>query len=156
MPAPDQQAPNSGEAWVASGRCRISNPAHHPQRIEGLRYRADSPIDGDVRQAPHICCLVDDLDAAIAGQEISVTPFEPGEPPFGRAAFIREHGIIVEYIQFCPGRARFDDDVDEPGATGDQGFPGADGSVGDTHPMRWRAKMPYIYVYLPLDRHTAP
>ncbi len=112
LPAPEQDTPIPGEAWVASSRCWVSNPAHHPQRVEWLRYRADSPIDEAVRRAPHICYLVDDLDAAIAGQEIAVPPFEPGEPPFGRAAFTREHGIIVEYIQLHPGRAWFDDDLD--------------------------------------------
>ncbi len=112
LPAPDQDTSIEGEAWVASSRCWVSNPNPHPQRVEWLRYRADSPIDESVRQAPHLCYLVDDLDAAIAGQEMAVPPFEPGEPPFGRAAFTREHGIIVEYIQLHPGRAWFDDDLD--------------------------------------------
>lgn len=111
LPAPKQDMRIEGESWVASSRCWVSNPNHHPQRVEWLRYRADSPIDEAVRRAPHICYLVDDLDAAIAGQEIAVPPFEPGEPPFGRAAFTREHGIIVEYIQLHPGRAWFDDDL---------------------------------------------
>ncbi|MEJ7901602.1 MAG: hypothetical protein WKF63_07120 [Thermomicrobiales bacterium] len=117
LPAPDQQTPIVGEAWVASSRCWVSNPAHHPQRVEWLRYRADSRIDHPVRQAPHICYLVDDLGAAIAGQDIAVPPFEPGEPPFGRAAFTREHGIIVEYIQLYPGHAWFDDDPERGEAT---------------------------------------
>lgn len=114
LPAPEQDTPIPGEAWVASSRCWVSNPAHHPQRVEWLRYRADSPIDEAVRRAPHICYLVDDLDAAIAGQEMAVPPFEP---PFGRAAFTREHGIIVEYIQLHPGRAWFDDDLERGDTT---------------------------------------
>ncbi len=117
LPAPDQQAPIPGEAWVSTSRCWVSNPNRHPHRVEWLRYRADSPIDGAFQEAPHICHLVDDLDAAIAGQEIAVPPFEPGEPPFGRAAFTQEDGIIVEYIQLYPGRAWFDDDLERGDTT---------------------------------------
>ena len=117
LPAPDQQTPIPGEAWVASSRCWVSNPNRHPQRVEWLRYRADSPIDEAFRQAPHICYRVDDLDAAIAGQEIVVPTFEPGEPPFGRAAFTQEDGIIVEYIQLYPGRAWFDNDLERGDTT---------------------------------------
>lgn len=111
LPAPDQQTPLPGESWVASSRCWVTNPAHHPQRIEYLRYAADSTVDPAFQQAPHICYIVDDLDAAIAGHEIALAPFEPGDPPFGRAAFTLEDGIAVEYIQLYPGRAWFDDDL---------------------------------------------
>lgn len=113
LPAPDQEAPLPGESWVESSRCWVTNPVHHPQKIELLRYAADSAIDLAVQQAPHICYLVDDLNAAIAGQEIALPPFEPGDPPFGRAAFTMEHGIAVEYIQLYPGRSWFDDDIPE-------------------------------------------
>ncbi|HYH10799.1 MAG TPA: hypothetical protein VD789_00495 [Thermomicrobiales bacterium] len=111
LPAPNQDTPLPGESWVASSGCWVTNPAHHPQRIEYLRYAADSTVDPVFQNAPHICYIVDDLDAAIAGHEIAIAPFEPGHPPFGRAAFTMEDGIAVEYIELYPGRAWFDDDV---------------------------------------------
>lgn len=111
LPAPDQQTPLPGESWVASSRCWVTNPAHHPQRVEYLRYADDTIVDPAFQQAPHICYLVDDLDAAIAGQEITIPPSEPGAPPFGRAAFTLEDGIAVEYIQLYDGRSWFDDDL---------------------------------------------
>jgi hypothetical protein len=111
LPAPDQGTPIPGESWVESSRCWVSNPAHHASRIEWLRYAPDSPIDPDFQGAPHVCYRVDDLMAALVGQDVVVPPFEPGDPPFGRAAFTREHGIIVEYIELYPGRAWFDDDL---------------------------------------------
>lgn len=111
LPAPDQQTPLPGESWVPSSRSWVTNPAHHPQRIEYLRYAADTIVDPAFQQAPHICYLVDDLDAAIAGQEVAIPPFEPGDPPFGRAAFTMENGIAVEYIQLYDGRSWFDDDL---------------------------------------------
>ncbi len=109
LPAPDQTTPIPGESWVESSRCWVSNPAHHPNRIEWLRYRHDSTVDPEFQQAPHICYTVDNLDEAIAGKEIAVAPFEPGDPPFGRAAFTWEDGVVIEYIELYPGRAWFDD-----------------------------------------------
>ncbi len=110
LPAPDQETPLPGESWVQRNRCWVTNPAHTPQRVEWLRYAPDSPIDPVVREAPHICYLVDDLDRWIADKTIAVPPFEPGEPPFGRAAFTVEDGITVEYLQLYPGRTWFDDE----------------------------------------------
>ena len=113
LPAPDQETPLPGESWVESSRCWVTNPAHHPQRIEWLRYSPDSKVDPALQQAPHICYVVDDLDVAIAGKEIALPTYEPGEPPFGRAAFTLEDGIAVEYIQLYPGRTWFDDDLSD-------------------------------------------
>lgn len=111
LPAPEQSTPIPGESWVATSQCWVSDPADHPQRVEWLRYAADSEIAEAFQLAPHICYAVDDLEAAIAGKPLVVEPFSPGEPPFGRAAFVEEDGIVVEYIQFHPGRHWFNDDV---------------------------------------------
>ena len=112
LPAPDQDTPMPGESWVESSRCWVTNPADHPQQIEWLRYAPDSTVAEEFRQAPHLCYTVDDLDAAIAGKEIALPPFEPGDPPFCRASFTREDGVVVEYIQLYPGRSWFDDAPD--------------------------------------------
>lgn len=109
--AVDQSVPIAGESWVASSRCWVSNPADHPQRIEWLRYANDVPEVERVKTVPHICYIVDDLAAAISGKSLIVAPFEPGEPPFGRAAFVEEADIVVEYIQLYPGRTWFNDDL---------------------------------------------
>lgn len=111
LPAPDQNAPMPGEYWVEENRVWVTNPAHDPQRVEWLRYAPDSTVDPVFQRAAHICYLVDDLEAAIQGKDVAISPFEPGEPPFARAAFTHEHGIAVEYIQLHPGRAWFDDDL---------------------------------------------
>jgi hypothetical protein len=113
LPAPDQETPVPGESWVESGRLWVSNPAHHPQRVEYLRYPDHTTIDGAFQQQPHICYLTDDLDTELSGKEVIIPPSEPGDPPFGRAAFTMEDGIAVEYIQLYPGRSWFDDDLSQ-------------------------------------------
>ena len=107
LPAPDQKTPIPGEAWVSANRVWVSNPLAHPQRIEWLRYAPDSPVDPEFQASPHICWLVDDLEAAMAGKSIALAPFEPGDPPFGRAVFVWEDGVIMEYIELYPGRTWF-------------------------------------------------
>lgn len=100
-----------GESWVESTRVWVSNPAHHPQRIEWLRYAPDSTVDPGFQQSPHIAYEVDDLEAHLTGKDVQLGPFEVGEPPFARAAFTLEDGITVEYMQMYPGRQWFDDEL---------------------------------------------
>lgn len=101
----------AGESWVASTRVWVSNPAHHPQAIEWLRYEPDSSVDQEFQNAPHIAYTVDDLEGALAGKDVVLEPFQVGEPPFATAAFTREEGVYVEYLQLNEGRTWFDDDL---------------------------------------------
>ena len=97
------------EHLVPSSKCWVTNPAHHPQRIEYLRYEADSPISEAFMEAPHIAYAVDGLAPHLEGKEIYLPPFDVGEPPFATVAFTIEDGLFVEYMQFRPGRKWFDD-----------------------------------------------
>lgn len=99
------------ESWVESTRVWVSNPAHHPQRIEWLRYESDSPVEQSFQDAPHIAYTVDDLAAQLVGKDVQLGPFEVGEPPFATAAFTFEEGVLVEYMELRPGRAWFDDNI---------------------------------------------
>lgn len=101
----------AGESWVESTRVWVSNPAHHPQSIEWLRYEPDSPIGQEFQNAPHIAYTVDDLGQALIGKDVVIAPFEVGDPPFATAAFTKEEGVFIEYMQLKEGRAWFDDDL---------------------------------------------
>jgi len=111
LPAPVQNAPMPLESFVAATRTWVTNPANHPQRIEWLRYEPDSTVATDFQRSPHICYEVDRLPVFADGTDVVVGPFDVGEPPFGRAVFIYEDGIAVEYLEISPGRRWFDDDV---------------------------------------------
>ncbi len=106
LPAFDEQP---REHRVAPSKSSVTNPAHHPQRIEYLRYDPDSPISEEFMHAPHVAYAVDDLTPHLDGKEIYLPPFDVGEPPFATVAFTVEDGLFVEYMQFRPGRAWFDD-----------------------------------------------
>lgn len=101
--------PQQIEHYIAPSKCWITNPNHHPQHIEYLRYEPDSPIPAEFMDAPHIAYEVDDLSAHLEDKEIYLAPFEAGEPPFATVAFTRESGLFVEYLQLKPERTWFDD-----------------------------------------------
>ena len=102
-----------GESWVESTRVWVTNPEHHPQRIEWLRYEPDSPVDVEFQQNPHVAYTVDNLRGQLAGKDILIAPFAVGEPPFAQAAFTREDDLIIEYMQLHPGRQWFDDKLSD-------------------------------------------
>ena len=47
---------------------------------------------------PHVAYRVDNLQEAMAGGELIFVPFDPGG--FGQVAFVLEHGVVVEYMEY--------------------------------------------------------
>ncbi|MEJ7839262.1 MAG: hypothetical protein WKF81_10615, partial [Thermomicrobiales bacterium] len=90
----------------------VTNPDKHSLQLEWLRYEPDTTVDPAFQLAPHICYEVDDLTPYLGAENITVGPIDVGEPAFGRAIFIQEDGIAVEYLQIYPGRRWFDDVID--------------------------------------------
>ncbi len=101
--------PQPGEDYVAASKCWVTNPHHHPQQIEYLRYAPESPIDPEFMDAPHVAYAVENLTPHLAGKEIFLAPFDIGDPPFATVAFTREDGLFVEYMAFRPGRTWFNE-----------------------------------------------
>jgi len=102
--------PQPNESWVEKTRVWVTDPEDHPQKVEWLRYEPDSPVSPDFQARPHIAYTIDSLDEAMAGKPVVLEPMEVGEPPFGRAVFVEEDGVIVEYIERYEGRRWFTDE----------------------------------------------
>jgi hypothetical protein len=98
----DQQ--HEGESWVEFSRVWVTNPRLHPQRIEYIRPAERPVVDPrnvglwKLWHLPHVAYRVDDLDAAIEGEEVIFGPFEPAD--FGRVAFLHKDGAVVEYLEY--------------------------------------------------------
>ncbi len=92
----DQSQP--GEFFVEATRVWVTDPRKHPYSVEFLRFEADSPVTGPVRDMPHVAYRVDDIHKAIEGQDVILPPFEPS--PNFVVAFLRIDGAVVEYMQF--------------------------------------------------------
>jgi hypothetical protein len=76
----------------------IAGFASSPFGIEWMRYAEDSPLHPAIKALPHVAFEVDDLDAALAGQEVICAPGSPSDGV--RAAMILVDGAPVELIWF--------------------------------------------------------
>jgi hypothetical protein len=69
-----------------------------PYGVEWMNFDPDCPLPELVKTIPHVAFVVDDLEAALAGQEILI---EPNSPTAGvRVAFIVDHGAPIEFLHF--------------------------------------------------------
>jgi hypothetical protein len=69
-----------------------------PFGIEWMRFEDDSPVHELIRTVPHVAFEVDDLDAALEGQNVIHPPGSPSEGV--RSAMIVHDGAPVELISF--------------------------------------------------------
>lgn len=88
---------SKGEFYIAAGGVNATSPDDHPFRVEFLRFDADSPMHEAIRTRPHAAFMVDDLDAALKGQNVITEPFNATETL--RVAFIEDRGAVIELMQ---------------------------------------------------------
>lgn len=87
-----------GEVFVESTKVWVTDPRKHPYRIEYLRFLADSPVKGPLRDMPHVAYRVDDIHEALRGEQVILVPFHP--TPNLTVAFLLKDGAVLEYMQF--------------------------------------------------------
>jgi hypothetical protein len=96
--------PHPGESWVETSEVWVTNPRTHSQRIEYVRPRVMPDVPPEqvglwkLWHRPHVAYRVDDLRAALEGEEVIYGPFAPGD--FGQVAFIHKDGAVVEYLEY--------------------------------------------------------
>ena len=90
--------PRDGEVYLAQYGMYVSGFSGSPYGVEWMRFEPWSPLPEIIRTVAHVAFEVDDLDAALQGQEII---FPPGSPSNGvRAAMILHNGAPIELITF--------------------------------------------------------
>ncbi len=95
LPTDDRQP---GEEYVAATKVWVTSPMAHPYRVEYLRFEPDSPVTGPVRDLPHIAYKVDDFEAAYAGANVLLGPFNA--TPGLRVVFVEQDGAVIEFMEF--------------------------------------------------------
>lgn len=96
--------PRPGENWVEFSQVWVTNPRQHPLRIEYLRpkNRPEVPRESaalwKLWNWPHVAYRVDDMQQALAGEEVILAPFDPGG--FGKVAFVYKDGLVIEYMEY--------------------------------------------------------
>jgi len=92
----DQKQP--GEVYVEDTKVWVTSPDDHPYRVEYLRFEPDSPVSGPLRDMAHVAFVVDDLAAALEGEEVILEPFQPLEGL--TVAFIMKDGAVFEFMKY--------------------------------------------------------
>ena len=90
-------AQNDNETYIEGGKVYATSPDAHPYRVEFLRFDADSPMHEAVINRPHAAFMVDDLNAALAGQNVIIEPFDATEEL--RVAFIMDGDAVIELME---------------------------------------------------------
>ena len=91
IPRPDEYYLEEFKMWV-------SGFEESPYGIEWLRFDEGCPLPELVQTVPHVAFVVDDLAAAIEGEEILIAPNSPSEGV--NVAFILHNGAPVEFLEF--------------------------------------------------------
>ena len=86
-----------GMSFLEGGRVWFTEPDASPYKIEFLYFEPDSPMPEALKTKAHAAFAVDDLEAAVAGQNVVIEPFEvfPGL----RIAFILKDEALLELMQ---------------------------------------------------------
>lgn len=85
------------ETYLEGAGVYVTDFAVSENKIEWLRFEEDSPMPEQLQMVAHVAFMVDDMDHALAGQDILIEPFEPAEGV--KVAFILEDGAPVELMQ---------------------------------------------------------
>ncbi len=86
-----------GEEYLEQYKMYVSGFETSPYGVEWMRFEPDSPLPEIVKTVPHVAFEVDDLEAAIAGQQILIKPNSPS--PGVRVAFILHDGAPIEFLE---------------------------------------------------------
>jgi hypothetical protein len=113
--------PRAQEHHVAHLGVHVSGFETSPYGIEWIRFDPHCRVSEIIRIVPRIAFAVDDLDEALKGREILITPTEPSAGV--RVAFILDDGAPIELLQFYTTKAVRSKTrhAAEPGAAPDDG-----------------------------------
>jgi hypothetical protein len=87
-----------GERYVEATKVWVTDMKQHPFSVEWLRFEADSPVQGPVRERPHVAFQVDSIAEAAKGLKVLIEPFDAG---IAKVAFFEtSDGAVVEFMEY--------------------------------------------------------
>jgi len=90
--------PRPGERHLAHLGVHVCGFETSPCGIEWMRFDPDCAVPDLVKTVPHVAFAVDDLEAALAGQQILIAPTSPSDGV--RVAFVVQDGAPIELLEF--------------------------------------------------------
>jgi hypothetical protein len=91
-------SPHAGETYLETHRVFCTDHERNPFGIQWMRYEPECSLPEVVKTVPHVAFEVDDLEQAIAGQEILIPPNSPSQGVV--VAFVLCDGAPVEFLQY--------------------------------------------------------
>ena len=96
--------PRPNETYLEQFGLFVSGFPTSPHGIEWMRFEKNCPLHPLIKTVPHVAFEVDDLEAALEGEEVI---YPPGSPSEGvRSAMIAVDGAPIELIWFRKGAER--------------------------------------------------
>jgi len=92
------QVPRPDEVHVPHLYIHVAGFRTSPFGVQWIRFDPDAPYPEAVKTIPHVAFEVDDLAAALVGQEILVPPNSP--IPGLKVAMILDNGAPIELMEF--------------------------------------------------------
>jgi hypothetical protein len=92
------EIPQAEETHLERYKFFCTDHERNPFGIQWMRFEPDCPLPEVVRTVPHVAFEVDDLEEALAGQEVLIPPNSPSEDIV--VAFVLCDGAPVEFLQF--------------------------------------------------------
>ena len=89
-----------GELFVEATRVWVTDFQNHPYHVEWLRFEPDSPVQGPVREMPHVAYEVDSIEDASRGMKELLAPFDAGIAVVG--FYQSDDGAVVEFMEMKP------------------------------------------------------
>ena len=86
------------ECYLKEFKLFVSGYETSSYGVEWLRFESDSLVPDLVKTIPHVAFVVNDLAAALAGNEVLIEPNSPSEGV--TVAFIVDNGAPIEFLQF--------------------------------------------------------
>ena len=96
------QTPRPDEIHVTRLGIHISAFETSACGVQWMRFDPDAPYPEVIKTVAHVAFEVDDLAAALVGQEILIPPNSPSEGVM--VAMILDHGAPVELLEFASQR----------------------------------------------------
>jgi hypothetical protein len=92
------QTPRPDEIHVTRLHIHVAGFETSPCGVQWMRFDPDAPYREAVKTIPHVAFEVDDLAAALIGQEILIPPNSPSAGV--KVAMILDHGAPIELMEF--------------------------------------------------------
>jgi hypothetical protein len=95
------QTPKDGETYLPEFDIYCTGHESNPFGIQWMRYGEKCTLPRVVQEVAHVAFQVEDLEEALEGKEVIISPNSPSEGV--TVAFILEDGAPVELMEYADG-----------------------------------------------------